>query len=142
MTDEPGPFGRGVKAARLARGLTAEEAAERAGVTRKTWSRLETGQTVRNDTLRAAEHLFGLPAGSVARAYHDGAPFPAVSGSPPETDSPSPLAPAPVPVTAESVFVAAIDLPISELRRLRDKLDAVISYVDAQRGDTTGKAEG
>lgn len=102
-------------------GLTMEEAADRAQITRKTWSRLEAGKSVRYGTLHTAERLFGLPAGSVARAYHHGGPFPAPS---------APLPPASVP-TVEAVFAAAMDLSLADLRRLRDMVDGAIGYTES-----------
>ncbi|MGZ3140834.1 helix-turn-helix domain-containing protein [Lentzea chajnantorensis] len=62
-------FGRELKALKEAAGWTTEEAAERAGITRKTWGRIEAGAPVRGHSIRGVERAFDVPPGSFAKAY-------------------------------------------------------------------------
>lgn len=71
--DDPGlRLGRAIERERSRRGWTAEEASHRAGVSSKTWQRLEDGKPVRNLTLFKVDVLFGLPRGTTFDAWSRG----------------------------------------------------------------------
>lgn len=64
-------IGEIVRTERIARGLSAEEAARRAKVAYKTWKRIEDGEPVRRLSLAGVDRLFGLPAGTTQQAKND-----------------------------------------------------------------------
>lgn len=70
--DERELFGYGVQRQRIRQDWTAEEAARLAGVAMKTWLRLEHGKEVRSATYAKADEVFGLPTGTLLRAWRDG----------------------------------------------------------------------
>ncbi len=57
-----------VLAARKARGISAEVAAEQAGITARTWARVEKGMNVRPHSLRRISTYFGLEDDAIASA--------------------------------------------------------------------------
>jgi transcriptional regulator with XRE-family HTH domain len=64
-------IGEIIREERIARDLTAEEAARRAKVAYKTWQRIEHGWPVRGRSLSGVDRLFGLPLGTTLRARDD-----------------------------------------------------------------------
>jgi transcriptional regulator with XRE-family HTH domain len=52
--------GSSVRNLRVARGLSQEDAAERAGLNQTRWSRVESGDGVRLEDLLAIQYLFGV----------------------------------------------------------------------------------
>jgi transcriptional regulator with XRE-family HTH domain len=138
-------------------------------MSRKTLSRVESGQEVRQKTLRQLEQAFGLPESALSRPYSGIGTVREVFAKlddeetveltvTPRSDQPgdvwSPvegaeyrdLQPAfprragyraagdrvaddPTP-TVDEVFAAARHLPLNDLRRLAERLDAVITFLD------------
>ncbi len=61
-----------VRATRLSRELTMEEAAAAAGVSHVTWRRIEQGQTLKSKSYAAADRFLGFPIGTSAFAVERG----------------------------------------------------------------------
>lgn len=62
-------FGRDLAVERARAGLSIEDAASQAGIAPKTWQRIESGKTVRAESIRALDRFFNLPSGTVLAAY-------------------------------------------------------------------------
>ncbi|NIJ10608.1 ribosomal protein S6 [Saccharomonospora amisosensis] len=61
-------LGRIVRRERIKRGLTAEEAAHKAGIAYATWLRIESGKRVRDMSLAAVDRVFDLEPGTTLQA--------------------------------------------------------------------------
>lgn len=67
-------LGQAIERERVRRGWTADEAAQHADVSSKTWQRIEDGKPIRNLTLFKLDDLFGLPRGTIYDAWKRGGP--------------------------------------------------------------------
>ncbi|MFB9590804.1 helix-turn-helix transcriptional regulator [Streptomyces racemochromogenes] len=76
--------GRIAREARAQLGLTQEQLAERAGISRATLQNLERDGRARDTTLAKVEQALGLPPGAVVKAAKGLQPLPALSPVPSE----------------------------------------------------------
>jgi len=113
-------FGQRVRSARLANGWTTEDAAARGGISRKTWERIEAGQSARMLSLRAVAKAFDSPAGLIARAYHGEMDLNEALTSPSR-----PLDPPPGDFEALALLIPKLEL--HELNRLSDMVSTAIA---------------
>ncbi|WP_110082584.1 helix-turn-helix domain-containing protein [Actinokineospora spheciospongiae] len=129
--DQRSAFGQELEQARKERGWSVDDAATRAGIARKTWARLEDGFPVRVSTLRDLETAFHAPEGSIARAYYGTSTLRDALSQPlpPTTGGGRPAS----PTTVEDVFESAQQLDLPDLLRLRERIDAVVTYLSARR---------
>jgi transcriptional regulator with XRE-family HTH domain len=138
-------FGTQIAHARKARGWTIDEAAQRGGLTRKTWGRIEAGHSLRITTLKGIDQAFDLVNGMAANAYYSGgdhrkrflhevmAPMDPYYNSDAVTREPERT---PVLVDAESLFDVARRLPLQDMRRLRDMLDGAVRSIEQEGRDS------
>jgi transcriptional regulator with XRE-family HTH domain len=125
-------LGRAIERERLRREWTAEEAANRAGVSAKTWQRLEDGKVARSNTYAKIDRVFNLDPGTIMQYFYEGGDVSSIFDLPiinPDLTFKSiqPLhdydfTPRP-PTLADRVA----GLSLGELRRLRDMVDAAIA---------------
>src|ERR1700674_1895513 len=113
-TDRPGPFGVLLRQQRQAAGLSQEELAERAGLSRRGISDLERGKRRSPYPATARRLADGLGLDPTARAALLASAHQPVVGALTERDHASPLSPLPIPSTT---FIGRED-ELDEVRRL------------------------
>lgn len=120
-------LGEFVRRERIARGMTAKEAARYVGLAPGTLLRVEQGQPVRAISLAAVDRLLDLPAGTVSRYLND----PSVDERTLEQSRQQAL---PLPETDLAGRLAGLDK--DDLRRLRDMIDGALAVASGgNRGE-------